>query len=90
MTMFRAMWDSSKPGQKLGEGWINWNQIVTVERISRDRLSDFGQTVAVPAAIVVLTNGTTATVEGPDAVRLFRTCELQTRHEPGAMPTLAG
>lgn len=90
MTMFRAMWDSKSPTQRAAEGWINWNHIATVERISRDRMSDFGQTVAVPAAIVVLSNGATATVEGPDAVRLFRLCELQTRHEPGAMPTLAG
>lgn len=89
--MFRALWDSAKPGTaKQTEGWISWGQIVSVERCSRDRLSDHGQTVAVPAAIVTLTNGTTATVEGPDAVRLFRACELQTRHEPGSMSTLAG
>lgn len=88
--MFRAIWDSKEKGLRACEGWVNWNHIVTVERISRDRLSDFGQTVAVPAAIVVLANGCAATVEGPDAVRLYRMCELQTRHEPGSMPTLAG
>ena len=88
--MFRGIWDSKEKGLRGCEGWVNWDNIMTVERISRDRLSDFGQTVAVPAAIVVLTSGLVVMVDGPDAVRLYRMCELQTRHEPGAMPTLAG
>ena len=88
--MFRAMWDATRPGQKTAEGWIHWDHIVSVERCSRDRLTDHGQTIAVPAAVVTLANSTVATVEGPDAVRLFRACELQTRYEPGSLPNLAG
>ena len=80
--MFRAMWDAKDGSPRPVEGWVRWEEIVLVERSGRDRLSPHGHTVAEPLAIVTLTSGATATVAGQDAARLFRLCELETRHSP--------
>lgn len=78
--MIRAFWDNTRAdGAKLVEGWISLHHIVCVERSSRDRLSQHGQTVAVPVARVQLRDGREATCEGIDAVHVFRVCELLTR-----------